>query len=102
MAKTLPLSIAVALAVASGFMGSLLTRLITPAPALAQSQAPSTQVAQDIRAQSFTLVDSLGHTVGTFTTASRNRISPPRIVLRDAEGHVMWSPTMGIERLSEN
>jgi hypothetical protein len=85
----------VALALAAGFVGSLLTRYIAPPAALAQTQTP---VAKEIRAQSFTLVDSSDHVAGTFTVESVNRVPqspsqfpPQRIVLRDFNGREIWS-----------
>jgi len=53
----------VALALAAGLAGGILTRYIAPQPAFAQDQAP---VTKEIRAQNFTLVDSSGRAVGTF------------------------------------
>jgi hypothetical protein len=45
------------LALAAGSVGGLISRFITPAPALAQTQSP---VAKEIRSQRFTLVDEDG------------------------------------------
>ncbi len=88
--------LAVAIALVAGFLGGSLTRYIAPPVAFAQDQ---TSISKDIRAQSFTLVDSSDHTIGTFTTES---ISGPtyrqpaknqpqrRIVLRDSSGCEIW------------
>ena len=87
-------TLTVALALAAGFVGALLTRYIAPPAAFAQNQAP---VAKEIRAQSFTLVDSSDHVAGTFTVEpvnrvpSPNQVLPQRIVLRDSNGREIWS-----------
>jgi hypothetical protein len=88
-------TLTVALALAAGFVGALLTRYIAPPAAFAQNQAPA---AKEIRAQSFTLVDSSDHIVGTFTAEpvngglhSPNQLPPHRIVLRDSNGREIWS-----------
>jgi hypothetical protein len=95
----------IALALGAGLFGGILTRYIAPPAAHAQDQAA---VAKEIRAQSFTLVDQFDHTAGTFTyeptpgarmmlqrPPSMNqpapRVGPGRIVLRDANGHEIWS-----------
>ncbi|MES1262557.1 MAG: hypothetical protein ABUS49_12555 [Acidobacteriota bacterium] len=95
----------VALAVAAGLLGGLLTRYIEPSPAAAQDQSPSVR---EIRAESFVLVDPGGRTVGTFSSepfaGPRSRIisrnpdaplvmtqAPRRIVLRDSSGREIWS-----------
>jgi hypothetical protein len=88
----------VALALAAGLAGGILTRFITPQPAFAQDQA---RVAKEIRAQSFTLVDSSDRAVGTFAvgplpgsdaTCSASRESCIYgIVLTDPSGRVIWS-----------
>jgi hypothetical protein len=88
-------TLTVALALAAGFVGALLTRYITPPAASAQNQTP---VAKEIRAQSFTLVDSSDRVAGTFTVEPVNRVPqapnqlpPQRIVLRDFNGREIWS-----------
>jgi hypothetical protein len=85
-------TLTVALPLAAGLLGGMLTRYIAPPAAFAQNPAP---VAKEIRAQSFTLVDSSDHTLGVFTAepASRNpgNSTPRRIVLRDSHGREIWS-----------
>jgi hypothetical protein len=101
-------TLSVALALAAGLLGGVLTRYITPPAAFAQNQAPATK---EIRAQSFTLVDSSNRTVGTFTVDPTWPGPPPlppgalppapaprgrgpsgmRIVLRDSNGREIWS-----------
>jgi hypothetical protein len=91
----------IALAIVAGLLGGLLTRYIAPPAAFAQNQPPTTK---EIRAQSFTLVDPLDRTVGTFTFESAVPIEgdkiirppgaerwPMRIVLRDSNGREIWS-----------
>ncbi len=94
-------NLSVALALVAGLLGGLLTRYVAPPAALAQDKAPITK---DIRAQSFTLVDQLDRTVGTFTIdpgpvttrllLPNNQVvpvRPMRIVLRDSDGREIWS-----------
>lgn len=93
----------IALALAAGLLGGLLTRYIAPPAAHAQDQGA---VAKEIRAQSFTLVDEFDHTAGTFSyeppPGARTKLPPSinqpaprvgsgRIVLRDASGLEIWS-----------
>ena len=92
MKKTLIVS----LALGAGLLGGLLTRYIAPPAAFAQNQAPITK---EIRAQSFTLVDSSDHTLGVFTAEPVSKainpypggLTPMRIVLRDSKGREIWS-----------
>jgi hypothetical protein len=89
-------TLTVALAMGGGFLGGLLTRYIAPPLTFAQNQAP---VTKEIRAQSFTLVDSSDQTLGVFTTEPVLRAvnpyvggpAPGRIVLRDSKGREIWS-----------
>jgi hypothetical protein len=93
----------IALALASGLAGGLLSRYAAPHSAFAQNQAP---VTKEVRAESFTLVDSMNRPVGTFTSAPAGPPLPPpppgvaplpesgprtRIVLRDSNGREIWS-----------
>ncbi len=75
----------IALAIATGIISALVTRYITPPPTFAQSQAP---IAKEIRARSFTFVDESDRMVATLTVDPR--VTPPRIVFRDADGHEIW------------
>ncbi len=54
----------IAFALVAGLVGGLLARYLAPPSAFAQNQAP---VTKELRAQSFTLVDSSNRTVGTFS-----------------------------------
>jgi hypothetical protein len=87
-------TLTIALALFAGLLGGLITRYIAPPAAFAQNQAP---VTKEIRAQSFTLVDSSDRVVGVFTAEPTARGAnlylggPVRIVLRDAHGREIWS-----------
>ena len=90
------------LALAAGLLGGVLASYIAPPAAFGQNQAP---VTKEIRAQSFTLVDPLDRTVGTFTFEPTDNLlfapqSTPgrpmpmrkgRIVLHDSNGREIWS-----------
>jgi hypothetical protein len=85
----------VALALAAGLLGGMLTRYIAPPTAYAQNPAPQTAPAA-IRAQSFVLVDQSDQTIGTFSVVPGplgpfGRPILPRIVLRDFGGREIWS-----------
>jgi hypothetical protein len=98
-------------ATVAGIADGLLTRYPGPPTALAQSQQP---VANEIRAQSFTLVDGTHRTVGTFKVEGLNwiarlpqqQVNPTlqaRIVLLDANGREIWSAgETAIRPLSQN
>jgi hypothetical protein len=111
--------VTIAVAVAAGSVGGLITRYLAPPVASAQT------VTKEIRAQSFVLVDPAGNTSGTFTYEPlyppppppppspngpdlRFRSAPPRgsrgrIVLRDSTGREIWSAGgSGLIPLSEN
>ncbi|MEO8127374.1 MAG: hypothetical protein ABI822_09800 [Bryobacteraceae bacterium] len=80
----------IATAIAAGIVGGMITRYIGPPSAFAQTPAP---VTNEIRAQSFALVDDMNQTVGTFKVvdggmANRDEV---RIVLRDSTGKEIWS-----------
>ena len=85
----------VALALAAGLLGGMLTRYIAPPTAYAQNQAPGT-VPAEIRAKSFVLVDQSDRAIGTFS-AVPGPIGPLgrpillRMVLRDFNGREIWS-----------
>jgi hypothetical protein len=86
-------NLSLALALAAGLLGGLLTRYISPPTVSAQNQS---QPAKEIRAQSFTLVDQSNQIAGTFTTepVTGRPIGHPtqtRIVLRDPYGRELWS-----------
>jgi hypothetical protein len=84
----------IVLALFAGILGGTLTRYITPPSAFAQNDQST--ATKEIRAQSVTLVDDRNRTVGTFTVAPDARWQSAnqggrRIVLRDSQGHEIWS-----------
>jgi hypothetical protein len=85
------------LALAAGLFGGLLSRYLTPASVLAQTNPP-----REIVAQSFVLADGRGHEVGRFT------FQPPSgpgqasvVVLLDPEGHEVWRSRASIHPLGQ-
>jgi hypothetical protein len=90
--------ISVFLALTAGLFGGLLTRYIAPTAVFAQNQTSPTA---EVRAQSFVLVDAQGQTVGIFVSeplsarsarpAYPGQPGPSRILLRDSNGHEIWS-----------
>jgi hypothetical protein len=100
----------------------MLTRYVDPPTAFAQNPAPTSK---EIRAQSFTLVDSANGTVGAFTTEvgaptalpgvapipptsnpspvppSGRGPSAPRIVLRDSSGREIMEPRRARQELCQ-
>jgi hypothetical protein len=79
-------------ALAAGLVGGLISRYIAPPVVMAQNQPP---FSSEMRAQSFVIVDAMGKTIATFAfgrTANAGRPSAGGIVvLRDADGHEIWS-----------
>jgi len=87
-----------ALALAAGLIGGLLSRNLNLPSVHAQAQ---NQTQTEIRAQSFALTDAQGRVVGTFTSREAST-RPPRIVLLDRAGNVIWFATSDtIRPLSE-
>ena len=79
----------VAIALLSGLLGGVASRYLAPQTVFAQNQSP---VTKEVRAQSFALVDFANRTMGKFTVeAPPAGPAPARIVLRDANGHEIWS-----------
>src|SRR5215467_8603190 len=75
----------------SGLAGGILAHWTVVSSVHAQNPTPTPK---EIRAQSFTLVDSADRPAGTFTVESGLGGAPPgtaRIVLRDARGRVIWT-----------
>ncbi len=105
------------LSLIAGLAGGLIVHFVAPATAFAQNQAPTPK---EIRAQSFTLTDASDRTMGTFSVEpvlgrssaiirnpglpdqSIERITPMRIVLRDARGREIWTAgDSGVRPISE-
>jgi hypothetical protein len=91
------------IALTAGLAGGVASRYIAPPSAFAQSQPTPV-----IRAQSFALVDTQDHIVGTFASEpateprSPANLTPSRIVLRDSSGHEIWSASSNpLRRLSQ-
>src|SRR5580704_10014797 len=90
----------IALALAAGLIGGLISRYIAPPAVMAQNQTP---VTKELRAQSFVFVDASGKTIATFGPEvawqkvitlypnSGSGTASGRIVLLDANGHEIWS-----------
>jgi hypothetical protein len=82
----------IALALVAGLVGGLISRYIAPPAVMAQNQPPS---ANEMRAQSFVIVDANGKTVATFAFGRTTNAGHPSaggiVVLRDADGHEIWS-----------
>ena len=74
-----------ALALAAGFVGGVLSHSLT-APAV-QAQSPS-PAAAEVRARNFLLVNESGQVVGKFSAESDGR---PAIRLFDPSGREIWS-----------
>ena len=79
--------ITIALALAAGLAGGLLTRYIAPPPVYAQAS-----VTDEVRARSFTVVDEKGDSIGTLTAES-NRLGTfrgvPHLVMKDSNGRTL-------------
>jgi len=74
-----------ALALAAGFAGGVLSHYLAPPAAQAESRpAP----AMEVRAHSFVLVNGMGHVVGSFAADPGDR---PALRLFDANGREVWS-----------
>jgi hypothetical protein len=74
-----------ALAIAAGFAGGVLSHSLTAPAVHAQAPAPA---AAEVRARSFLLVNEKGQVVGKFAAESGGR---PAIRLFDATGREIWS-----------
>ena len=74
----------VLLALAAGLAGGAISHFAWAPTAAAQSQQNAAPV--EVRAQNFTLVDSQGNSIAQFRAEGRGRI-----VLRGADGALLWS-----------
>jgi hypothetical protein len=81
------------LALAAGLVGGLLSRYVTPQSVNAQPGPP-----QEIKAQSFVLVDGKNNIVGTFKS-SADRV--PTVVLLDRNGREIWRAGVSAKVLTE-
>jgi hypothetical protein len=76
----------IALALAAGFLGGIVSQRVLPGPVFAQEQVP---VHQDIRSHRFVLVDEAGVSRGVFGFDKYQR---PSIEMMDVNGHT-WGFT---------
>ncbi len=74
-----------ALALASGLVGGLVSHYLAPPVVQAQSPAPAVL---EVRAHSFLLVNEKGQVVGKFSAESNGK---PAIRLFDSSGREIWS-----------
>ena len=84
------------LALAAGLLGGLLSHYITPAPVLAQTQAP-----KEMKSQSFVLVDEKNNVVGTFKPLDDPIAGAPTVVLLNRNGRELWRAGVSVKVLSE-
>jgi len=75
----------VALALAAGILGGMLSHFLTPATVRAETPTPAPS---EVRARSFLLVNERGGVIGTFTADTSGR---PVIRLLDVSGREIWS-----------
>ena len=84
----------------AGMAGSAVVYYVAPTLAFAQDQTP---VAKEVRVQSLALVDPSNNVIGIFTsepvTGVQFRVAPgspvklpSRVVLRDPNGRLIWTP----------
>jgi uncharacterized membrane-anchored protein YhcB (DUF1043 family) len=81
------------LTLAAGLLGGVLSRYVTPLPALAQAQTQ-----KEVKAQSFVLVEDKDNVVGTFKS-SADRI--PTVVLLDRTGREIWRAGVSAKVLTD-
>jgi hypothetical protein len=90
----------IAVALAAGLVGGVISRYISPAPVLAQQAQAPTQAPVELRAQRFSLVNPDGLVMGTFTIDQPKDLfpgakplgvpTPPSIRLLDSNGKEIW------------
>jgi hypothetical protein len=83
----------IAVALAAGLIGGVISRYISPAPVLAQQPQTQAQAPVELRAQRFALVNPQGLVVGTFTVDQpkpTDILIPPTIRLLDWSGKEIW------------
>ena len=81
-----------ALSLAAGLAGGILSQYIAPALVHAQTQTP---MPKEIRAQSFTLVDASGNRVGALTFGQNHR---PTIWLKYRDTDLFIDPLLAMEK----
>jgi hypothetical protein len=84
----------IAIALAAGLVGGVISRYISPAPVLAQQAQPQSPAPVELRAQRFVLVNPDGLVAGTFTVEPGKLtdvpFTPPSIRLLDWSGKEIW------------
>jgi hypothetical protein len=80
----------ITLAVVAGFLGGILSQRIVPQPVYAQAQ---TSIPQEIRAESFVIVDPNGVPRGAFGFDKKN--GGPTLEITDTKGHAYWPRFFG-------
>jgi hypothetical protein len=96
------------LALAAGLIGGLASRYVTPFSVHAQAPTPfvapippppQPAAPAEIKAQSFTLVDRNGNTVGTFAPLVSGPLNRgDGVVLLDKNGRELWRATTSLVR----
>jgi hypothetical protein len=84
----------IAVALAAGLIGGVISRYISPAPVLAQQAQTQSPAPVELRAQRFVLVNPDGGVAGTFTVEQPKPtdfpFAPPSIRLLDWTGKEIW------------
>ena len=85
----------IAVALAAGLIGGVISRYISPAPVLAQQAQAQSPAPVELRAQRFSLVNPDGSVVATFTvdhpkTPDSFPLPPPSVRLLDSGGKELW------------
>jgi hypothetical protein len=87
------------IALLSGLVGGLVSHYAFPVAAFAQqTPSPTAPVPNEIRAQSFVIVDAQNNAIGTIAASNRfvqltPRGQEPTIVILDRQGHEVWRAT---------
>jgi hypothetical protein len=83
----------------SGLVGGLVSHFAFPVAAFAQqTPAPTAPVPNEIRGQSFVIVDAQNSAIGTITASNRfvqqtSRGQEPTIIILDRQGREVWRAT---------
>jgi hypothetical protein len=76
----------IAIALAAGFLGGIVSQRLAPAPVFAQVQPP---VQKEVRAENFVVVDANGTPRGAFGVEKGK--AWPQIEITDGRGHLEWA-----------
>jgi hypothetical protein len=84
----------IAVALAAGVIGGVISRYISPAPVLAQQAQAQSPAAVELRAQRFVLVNPDNSVAGTFTVEQPKPtdvpFTLPSVRLLDSSGKEIW------------